>query len=76
MIGLEKMIYPKGETVWVGYYSKEHELLFIMTSKESSRDFYYLYQVVDGKFVKLGKAKSSKELEEKFEVDKKMGCGH
>lgn len=67
-----KYPYPKGEHVWVGYYKEKHELMFIVTTKESTRDFYYLYEFVDGKFKKLGKSRSPRELEEKFEVDKKM----
>lgn len=62
---------PKGERVWVGCYNQTHELKFIITSKEP-RDFYYLYELVDGEFRKLGRSKSPKELEEKFEVDKKL----
>lgn len=58
--------------MWVGYYTIDHNLLFIMTSKES-RDFYYLYELVDGSFKKLGRAKSPQELEKKFEVDKRLG---
>lgn len=63
--------YPKGERVWVGYYNAEHELCFILTSKES-REFYFLYELVDGEFKKLGKARTPKELEDKFEVSKRM----
>lgn len=63
--------YPKGERVWVGYYSQTYELKFIITSKEN-RDFYFLYELVDGEFRKLGRSRSPKELEEKFEVDKKL----
>ena len=66
------LVYPKGERVWVGYYTKDHNLIFIMTSKES-RDFYYLYELVDGSFKKLGRAKSPQELEERFEVDNRLG---
>jgi hypothetical protein len=65
------MKYPKGETVWVSYYNSNKELLFIMTSKPI-RDFYFLYEVVDGEFKKLGKAKNPTELEEKFKVRDKM----
>lgn len=65
--------YPKGERVWVGYYNAEHELCFILTSKES-REFYFLYELVDGEFKKLGKARTPKELEDKFEVSKRMRC--
>lgn len=65
------MKYPKGEIVWVSYYNSNKELLFIMTSKPI-RDFYFLYEVVDGEFKKLGKAKNPTELEEKFKVRDKM----
>lgn len=63
---------PKGERAWVGYYNQSNELMFIVTSKETSRDYYFLYELVDGEFRKLGRSKSPKELEEKFEVDKKL----
>ncbi len=63
--------YPKGERVWVGCYNQTNELKFIITSKEA-RDFYFLYELVDGEFRKLGRSRSPKELEEKFEVDKKQ----
>ncbi len=71
MSGKSEPKYPKGERVWVGCYNKAHELKFIITSKEA-RDFYFLYELVDGEFRKLGRSKSPKELEEKFEVDKKL----
>ena len=70
---MNKPKYPKGERVWVGYYNTEHELLFILTSKESSREYFYLYELVDGTFKKLGRSRSPKELESKFEVERKMG---
>ena len=54
-------------------YNAEHELCFILTSKES-REFYFLYELVDGEFKKLGKARTPKELEDKFEVSKRMRC--
>lgn len=65
------MTYPKGEQVWVSYYNSAHELLFVLTSKPT-RDFYYLYEVKDGRLNKLGKAKSPTELEEKFKVCEQM----
>ena len=65
--------YPKGATVCVGYDNPEHELCFILTSKDS-REFYFLYELVDGEFKKLGKARTPKELEDKFEVSKRMRC--
>lgn len=57
--------YPKGEIVWVGHYDIDHNLRYITTSKPS-RDYYYLYELRDGKFVKLGRDKSPKALEEKY----------
>lgn len=71
-MGMAELIYPKGERVWVGYCDRNHKLLFIITSKKETRDYYFLYEVVDGKFKKLGRAKSPKELEERFEVSKRM----
>lgn len=72
MSGKNEPKYPRGEHVWVGYYNHAHELKFIITSKEASRDFYYLYELIDGVFRKLGRSRSPKELEEKFGVDKKL----
>jgi len=70
---MSNLKYPKGERVWVGYYNTKHELLFILTSKESSREYFFLYELIDGTFKKLGRARSPKELEAKFDVDKKLG---
>lgn len=58
---------PKGETVWVEYQNRNHDTLFILTSKET-RDMYFLYELVNGVFKKLGKAKEPPELEQKFKV--------
>lgn len=69
---MSDLAYPKSERTWVGYYDRNSRLLFILTSKES-RDYYFLYELIDGCFKKLGRAKSPKELEEKFGVDKRMG---
>lgn len=57
--------YPKGEIVWVGHYDKDNNLRYITTSKPA-RDFYFLYELKDGKFVKLGKDKNPQDLEKKF----------
>lgn len=63
---------PKNETGMVLYLNKYHIPVFFLTTKQP-RDFYYLYEISeDGKLTKLGKAKSPKELEEKFDVDRKM----
>lgn len=54
--------------MWVRYVDKNQNTLFILTSKETSRDFYFLYEVAGDSFRKLGKARSPTELEEKFRV--------
>ena len=64
-------VYPRGERVWTGYYNGAGELLFILTSKET-REWYFLYALEDGKFKKLGRAKSPTELESKFHVREAM----
>lgn len=66
------MNYPKGEKVWVSYYTENGELRFILTSKQQSRDVYFLYEVDGNAFKKLGKSKSPLELEEKFSVRDKL----
>lgn len=66
------MTYPKGERVWTGYYNRAGELLFIVTSKKESRDWYYLYEVVGDSFKKLGRAKAPDELEKKYGVMDRM----
>ena len=54
-------VYPKGEIVWVGHYDKDGNLCYITTSKPS-REYYFLYELKDGKFVKLGRDRSPKVL--------------
>lgn len=67
---MNKMKYPKNEIVWMHYYDASNNLRFLLTSK-ASRDYYYLYEVVDGSLTKLGRAKNPKQLETKFEVNEK-----
>lgn len=62
------------ETVWARYVNGKGETISILTSKDA-RDWYYLYDLVDGKFVKRGKAKEPPELVEKFNVYKRMKDG-
>jgi len=59
--------YPKGEVVWVSYFNNNHELMYIITSKQPV-DYYYLYEVVDDSLKKLGKGKSPLMLEDKFKI--------
>ena len=65
---------PKNETVFLSYHNKSGKQLFILTSKKDSRDWYYLYELANGKCNKLGKSRNPKELEEKFKVYERM-CG-
>lgn len=60
------MIYPKGEVLWTSYFNSSHELTFIITSK-STRDYYYLYEAVNGEFIKRGRAKNPVDLEAKIQ---------
>lgn len=68
MTNIEEPPIPKGEHAWVGYYNKENSLLFLVTSKNNSRDFYYLYENKDGSLVKLGKDKDPLLLCNKYNV--------
>ena len=45
---------PKGEHAWMGYYNKEDELLFLLTSRENDRSWFFLYENRDGELKKLG----------------------
>lgn len=54
------------------YYDKKNSLRFFITSKETSRDFYFLYEVSGGSVKKLGKARSPKDLEEKYKVEERV----
>ena len=58
-------VYPKGEIVWVGHYDKDGNLRYITTSKPS-REYCFLYELKDGKFVKLGRDRNPKVLEDKY----------
>lgn len=69
---MSEVKYPKGERAWMGYYNKKGELLFVLTSKEHERSWFFIYENQDGTLKKLGKAKSPPELEEKFHVVEKM----
>ena len=62
---------PKGEMVWVRYCSSSGDTRFVLTSKTMNRDFYYLYEVIDGKLNKLGRGRNPSELEGKFDVKNK-----
>lgn len=56
---------PRGEIVWVSHYDRTNNLRYIITSKPA-RDYYFLYELKDGRLVKLGKNKSPRALEDKY----------
>lgn len=66
-----KYKYPRGEHVWTNYINIHGDLMFIVTTKPSS-NFYYLYELIDNNFVKLGRGDSPPELENRFNVDDKL----
>ena len=55
---------PKTERMWVKRITEKGETYYI-TSKDT-RDYYFLYKMDGDKAVKLGKAKSPLELEQKY----------
>lgn len=63
---------PKGERVWVQYFDSRSNLVFILTSKEGSRDFYFLYEAAEDGLHRLGKARLPMELEEKYRIFDRM----
>ena len=40
--------------------------IYYTTAKTNNREFYFLYKMVDGKAVKLGKARNPKDLDDKY----------
>lgn len=52
------------EILWLTY-TRQDGTVFYITSKQI-RDYYFCYRLIDGKAVKLGKAKSPLDLEEKY----------
>lgn len=64
--------HPKGEDACVTCCGKDHKPLFLITKKPLMETFF-LYEFTRDGLVKLGKGKSPLELEEKFNVRKRMG---
>ena len=62
---------PRGERVFSGYYNRRGILLFVITAKEA-RDFYFLYEVKDDVYTKLGRSKNPLDLVEKYHVMEKI----
>lgn len=62
---------PSAEIEWTEYFNCDKIPLFLVTSKES-RDFYFLYEILNDGFKRLGKAISPIALEEKYKVIERM----
>jgi hypothetical protein len=62
---------PSTEIEWTEYLDRDEIPIFLVTSKES-RDFYFLYEILNGGFKRLGKAISPIALEEKYKVIERM----
>lgn len=56
---------PKSECIWVQRTTLSGDV-FYTTSKDNDRSMYFIYKMIDGKAVKLGKNKSPMELERKY----------
>lgn len=56
---------PRTEHIWLTNTTASGEVFYI-TSKENSRDTYYIYRKTDSGVEKLGKGKSPPELEKKY----------
>lgn len=65
--------YPKGENICVTCYGKDGNPMFLITEKPMT-GYFFLYEFAGDSLTKLGKAQSPLELEEKFDVKKRMGC--
>ena len=59
---------PKTERIWVCRITGDGSVYYI-TSKDNDRSYYFLYKMENDKAVKLGKAKSPLDLENKH-IDK------
>ena len=56
---------PATETIWVQATAADGTIYYT-TAKTNNREFYFLYKMVDGKAVKLGKARNPKDLDDKY----------
>ena len=66
--------YPKGETPMVSYLNQDGVVMFLLTKKITpTKTLYCIYEVSgDGSVKKLGHGNTPPELEDKYEVDKKI----
>lgn len=56
---------PKSEHIWTMHTTSNGDV-FYTTAKENDRSMYFIYKMIDGKAVKLGKNKSPLELDRKY----------
>lgn len=63
---------PRGEHAWVGFYNRSGALFGIVTSKNDSREWFYYYEVCDGKFVKIGKSKNPLDFYDKYNINDRL----
>ena len=68
MPDMSHLDYPKGEIRWVSHYDQTGNLRYLVTSKPT-RDRYFLYEQIDGKFIRLGSGPDPKKLEDRYIKD-------
>lgn len=68
----QEIRYPKGEDVCVTCCGTSGAPMFLITSKPMT-GYYFLYEFTETGLTKLGKGQSPLELEERFQVKKRMG---
>lgn len=66
---------PKNEELCTTYFGVDGKELFVMT-RDLFGITYFLYEVIDDKIKKLGKAPSPIELEKKYSVNEKILANH
>ncbi len=62
---------PAAERAWTDYFDQKGRKRFVLTSTQT-RDWYFLYEIKDGGFVRLGKERTPSKLEERFQVEERM----
>lgn len=68
----QEVKYPKGEDVCVTCYTRDNIPLFLITTKPST-GYFFIYEFTENGLVRLGRSQSPLELEERFDVRKRMG---
>lgn len=56
---------PRTEDIWLTQASLSGDTYYI-TAKHDKRDMYFIYKLIDGKAVKLGKHKNPTELTDQY----------